>query len=245
MIRVSLAGLWLLVSAVSSFAADHPCADGAEVVGKPVKGDNRGFFQLEGDASRYFPAGVFLPNPDAQTLPANATVRLYLSGKGEDRYGQRGAFVFVGDRFWQSFLLEQGYAVVQPANVPHNCLTELLDAEKRARQARAGLWADGNISFQASDLEGLSRSLGKYIIVEGKVASIGDRSRRLYLNFGQNWSQDFTVTVAKRGAGAFKGAINALMPLKGAKVRIRGILESNRGPLIRLFDAGQIEILED
>ena len=85
---------------------------------------------------------------------------------------------------------------------------------------------------------------GRIALIQGKVASVGDRKRRLYLNFGQNWSQDFTVSVVKSGSGAFKGNVARLGGLEGKTVRIRGIIEQRQGPLIRLFDESQIEIMD-
>lgn len=90
--------------------------------------------------------------------------------------------------------------------------------------------------------------MGQFVVITGLVASVGDRKRRLYLNFGQNWEQDFTVSVVKSGRGAFKerkaGALARLQALTGKTVRVRGVLEQRQGPLIRLADEAQIEILE-
>ena len=78
-------------------------------------------------------------------------------------------------------------------------------------------------------------------MVEGEVLSIGDRKRRLYLNFGKDWSTDFTAIADKSGSNQYIGSIDALKMSKGRRIRARGILEWRGGPMIRLTHDWQVE----
>ncbi len=81
-----------------------------------------------------------------------------------------------------------------------------------------------------------------FTIVEGLVLSVGQAGSRIYLNFGNNWQRDFTVIVAKRNAKRFKGMIGNLKELAGRKIRVRGWMVSDRGPMIEVYYPGQIEL---
>ncbi|MEP2559591.1 MAG: hypothetical protein ABJH63_19250 [Rhizobiaceae bacterium] len=144
----------------------------------------------------------------------------------------------------QGKLLQNGNALALPSTQRQLCRQALLDAESKNTAKRAQYWRSRGVEIDATDLETLSASVGRFVMVTGFVSSVGDRSKRLYLNFGENWAQDFTVTVAKRGAGKFTGDLARLTGLTGRKVQIRGVLENNRGPLIRVIDDVQVQIIK-
>ena len=66
----------------------------------------------------------------------------------------------------------------------------------------------------------------------------------IYVNFGRRWSDDFTVTVAKRHERAFTAAGMELKKLTGQHVRVRGTIEERGGPWIEAAAPEQIEIAE-
>ncbi|MEO1399471.1 MAG: nuclease, partial [Pseudomonadota bacterium] len=162
----------------------------------------------------------------------------------EDRYGRQPAHL-VGDgtRWVQGDLLAQGHALFQSDHaLSAVCLAALRRAEKLGESARRGVWADATLTVAAEDIAALRDKRGQYVLVKGKVLSVGDRKRRVYLNFGQKWNQDFTVSLAKSGRRAFKGDLVRVLASKGKTLRVRGVLEWSGGPLIRVLDEGQIEL---
>ena len=78
----------------------------------------------------------------------------------------------------------------------------------------------------------------------GGILSVGERSRRTYLNFGADWKQDFSVTIPKRSwATMTKGAVSAAS-LRGRTVRVRGIVETWTGPVMEIVVGDMLEVLD-
>ena len=82
-----------------------------------------------------------------------------------------------------------------------------------------------------------------FAIVEGWVRSVGDRDRDLYLNFGRDWSTDFTATLRKRDFSGAAEDLARFAGLTGKRVRVRGVAEPWQGGRIAVTVPGQIEIL--
>ncbi|MEE9314434.1 MAG: hypothetical protein V3V02_07275 [Rhizobiaceae bacterium] len=197
-------------------------------------------FLLDGSKQPYGLAGLHMVGGG---MPTGA-ITLYVGSQKPDRYGRQLVHAYQDDVWVQGALLNTGKALVYGLGLRDECLTAFHGAEKVAVGAKAGVWAGQELPIAADNLELLSEKVGHFTIIEGKVISVGDRSRRLYLNFGQKWSQDFTISVAKKGKGRYKGDVNRLKVSKNKTVQVRGILEERQGPLIRLFDEAQIIIMD-
>jgi hypothetical protein len=71
------------------------------------------------------------------------------------------------------------------------CAEVLLTAERKARAARRGIWADPNFApLRSHDAARITTVRGQFALVEGKVLSVRESGATIYLNFG-----------AARGAG--------------------------------------------
>jgi hypothetical protein len=79
-------------------------------------------------------------------------------------------------------------------------------------------------------------------VVEGTVLSVNDRGATVYVNFGRRWSEDFTVTIAKRNARNFVAAGLDPRTLAGQRVRVRGWVDERGGPWIEAIRPEQIEL---
>jgi len=77
-----------------------------------------------------------------QQLVEGRTVRLVLDVQPRDRYGRLLAYVYVDGQLVNTELVRRGYAeaTTYPPNVKHHA--ELVELQRRARQARTGLWGD-------------------------------------------------------------------------------------------------------
>src|SRR4249919_3828370 len=80
--------------------------------------------------------------------------------------------------------------------------------------------------------------------LRAKVLSVRESGATIYVNFGRRWSDDFTVTVQKRGERSFTAAGLELKKLAGQHVRVRGTIEERAGPWIEAARPEQIEIAE-
>ncbi len=83
----------------------------------------------------------------------------------------------------------------------------LLAKEQAARAAKLGLWGEPvYVIGKAEDPAEVLESRGRFALVEGKVLSVRESGGTIYVNFGRRWSEDFTVTIAKRNERAFSAA---------------------------------------
>jgi hypothetical protein len=188
--------------------------------------------------------------------PAPQSLISYISlGSGPDRWGRLHARITVtkaepgtegGSTLWlEEEWLQRGLAIVRPEPGDSECLTRLLQSERTARQSRQGLWANAATIGQADQPETLIARSGNYIIIEGVILSVGERSSRTYLNFGTSWNEDTTVSIAKPlwTAMASRGLSKAT--LENRRIRARGFLQMRGGPLITLTNIDEIELTGD
>ena len=143
-------------------------------------------------------------------------------------------------------LVEAGFALVDPGADSILCQPELLAFEETARERRLGLWADGRynpISVEQADR--LKERVGSFVIVEGRVRSVGERKQRTYLNFGGHWAEDFTIIIPRKTWMRMAERGFSADSLKGSTLRARGILQSWQGTALTIDLPEMIERLED
>ncbi len=121
-----------------------------------------------------------------KTLTTGQALRLESLGAAEhDRYGRVVAFAFTGDaqQSVQQVLLEQGRARVSARVGDKACADALLSAERAAREAHRGLWADPNFApLSAENLSRLQTERGHFALVEGKVLSVRESGATIYMS---------------------------------------------------------------
>jgi endonuclease YncB( thermonuclease family) len=232
-------------------------ADDAACTGEPfgdgqVKSviDGRTLLLTDGREVRL--AGIEAPEQGKAalvSLAAGHDVALLRLGPDTDRYGRTVALVALQDEparnSVQTRLLERGQARVSAHIGYFSCAAALLGAERRARTAGLGLWADPYyVMRNAEDPAGILAVRGRFAVVEGKVLSVRESGATIYVNFGRRWSEDFTVTVPKRSERSFTAAGLPLKKLAGQHVRVWGTIEERGGPWIEALAPEQIEIAE-
>jgi hypothetical protein len=158
-----------------------------------------------------------------------------------DRYGCVLAEVETADGLTlQEAFLTAGWAVVDPQSVVDDevALDAWLDAEDEARRRGRGLWqVPKNRAKAADDLEGW---IGTRQLVEGRVRRVSVNDRYVYLNFGADWRTDFTARLERKMTDRLGVDVDEL---RGKALRVRGVLEESRGPLIHISHIKQIEYL--
>ena len=98
--------------------------------------------------------------------------------------------------------------------------------------------------YQADDPAAILQSVGRFAIVQGRVLSVRESGGTIYVNFGRRWSEDFTVTIAKRNEHIFASAGMELKRLERRRVRVRGVVEERGGPWIEAARPEQIELVD-
>ena len=183
-------------------------------------------------------------------LLAGGSVELGFAGVRTDRYGRLLAQVHLvreGERVWvQEHMIRLGHAraYALPGSGPA-CATRLVEAERHARAQRAGLWSSAAYAIRdAERTSELMRLRSTFQLVEGRIVEVGRSRGRIYLNFGADWREDFTVGVSAELARANDEWAAGLDSLRGARVRARGFVERRNGPFIALDDPAFLEVLE-
>jgi len=160
-----------------------------------------------------------------------------------DRHGRIPAEVTVAGTWLQQSLVSQGLARVRPFADDDSCLDALRALERSARGSRRGLWQEPEFSVISAYDPSLIERKGLYVVVEGRVVSVGHGDRIDFLNFGHVWRRDFTVLVGSAASRQLAESGRSTDAMVGKWVRVRGIIEESGGPAIRLNDPGEIEIL--
>ena len=194
-------------------------------------------------------AGIELAS-SADLPPGTAlTLKRFPAAPETDRYGRLKAHVFIGEdsaeRWLQADLVSRGLARVSSRVGDPACARLLLAREQAARAGKVGLWGDPvYVMGKAEDPAEVLKQRGRFALVEGKVLSVRESGGTIYVNFGRRWSEDFTVTIAKRNERVFSAAGLAPKSLNGRRVRIRGWIEERGGPWVEAARPEQIEVLQ-
>jgi endonuclease YncB( thermonuclease family) len=165
-----------------------------------------------------------------------------------DRHGRVPAQVLVGtaglERSVQHDMLQRGLARVAARVGEAACAAPLFAAEREARGAGRGLWGDPRYAARrAEEPAAVLAERGRFALVEGRVLSVRESGATVYLNFGRRWTEDFTVTIAKRNERTFAAAGLEPKRLERLRIRVRGFVEERGGPWIEASRPEQIEVL--
>jgi endonuclease YncB( thermonuclease family) len=183
-------------------------------------------------------------------MVAGQSVALRAAADGPDRYGRIAAYATpaAGDRAGQSMshaMLAEGHArgAAQVENA--ECAKELRLLERRARYAKIGLWGRPEYAIiPAGNRIGLVAEQGRFAVVEGRVLSVRESGRTIYVNFGRRWSQALTVTISKRQERMFTGSGLRPKDLENRRVQVRGWVDVRGGPQIEASRPEQIEFVD-
>jgi hypothetical protein len=183
-------------------------------------------------------AGVELTPEGRSALPALVRGRsLTIRAVGRpDRWGRLPAHI---DGV-EEMLLAQGLAHAA-AQTDGACLAPLLTTERKAREARAGIWSTPGHVLDARDGAALTERLGQHVLAIGRVESARLHRGRVYLNFARYWKSGLSLIIAENNWPMFAGGA-APESLAGKRVRARGRLEWQFGPAILAGPDDRIEI---
>jgi endonuclease YncB( thermonuclease family) len=186
----------------------------------------------------------------AGMLPAGTIITLKgLAATGQiDRYSRLVAHVFIArdgaERWLQQDLVGAGLARVSGRVGNAACAKALLAREQSARTGKLGLWREPYyVMGKAEEPLEVLKQRGRFALVEGRVLSVRESGATIYVNFGRRWSEDFTVTIAKRNERVFSAAGLTPKSLEGRRLRVRGWIEERGGPWVEAARPEQIEVL--
>jgi endonuclease YncB( thermonuclease family) len=190
-----------------------------------------------------------------EALALGRNVQLFYSKSREDRHGRILAHMVVqrpdgaveedseeeGTEVWaERYMLENGLARVYSFADNRICVEEMLGYERQARSRRLGIWADAFYDIRQQWQAG--SYLGSFQLIEGRVFDVAEVRTGVYLNFEENWREDFTIFIAKRDLRRFGGKAHELTTFKGQEIRVRGWLKLRNGPMVEVTHPEQIEV---
>src|SRR5215204_3423078 len=247
--RASAAALLLMASSGQIFAAD--CALGPQGEGRVAAVIDTRSLRLE-DGREVRLAGIAHAGTDRaggraalSAIAGGREVTLHGEDDSPDRYGRQSAFVFVtgSEHSVQSELIRRGEALFSADISEKNCAVELAAAERAARDAKLGIWAEATAIKNAESSGDILSAIGQFTVVEGRVLSVRQAGAITYLNFGRNWTRDFAATISRRIIPAFESANLGPKSLENRRIRVRGVVSSRGAPRIELLWVGHIEVL--
>lgn len=181
---------------------------------------------------------------DVEALVLGKTISVAFGSERRDRYGRHLGQVTFADgeerRWLQGHLLAQGFARVATRAQDRACETDMLAAERLAREVKRGLWAEAAYGVrQAGDLDALAALVGTFQIVEGRIAGSRRSGGGVRLEFAREGRFGLVALLPRAPSGA-KRDIGI-----GSHVRLRGWLEERAGrPTLDLSVSGILETLD-
>lgn len=153
------------------------------------------------------------------------------TARGDDRYGRTQITSDVEVK-----MLRDGVAMIYAStgDIPANWRL----AEAAARNAKRGVWAMESLLITP---EAALKATGGFHVIEGSITRIYESKTATYLNFGDDWRSDFSITVLPKQRRSMKAFLANLKA--GDRVRVRGSITQENGPMIRLNHPANLERL--
>jgi endonuclease YncB( thermonuclease family) len=186
-----------------------------------------------------------------RALALGKSIELRVAGERTDRYGRQQAHAFLVEgaarRWVQGELVARGFARAYVLAGTRACGSELLAAERTAREAGAGLWADAAYRVRSADQPAeLMRLRATFQVVEGRIVRVAQVRETIYLNFDHDWRRGFSVSLRRDDSTVLGTYASNPKGLEGRDVRMHGWVQAREGaPTIDLSAGGLIEILND
>ena len=177
-----------------------------------------------------------------EELTSGKVVRLEMDVERIDKYGRTLAYVYVDDIFVNMRLVELGAAVARPYPTNLKYHKELARKMELARDEKRGLWA--NVDKWMVTAKDAGRHMGLSKTVVGRILHSENKSFGVFLNFGDDFSKDFTVFISNKNLTYFadSGIYNPASKYLGKVVEITGTIKEKNGPSIAVKHPGQIYI---
>lgn len=184
---------------------------------------------------------------DLKKLLKNKKVHFYQQKKKsqpgyETRMGYKlGHLILDGEDLWiQGYLLGHGYATVRPSAYNTEYAAEMMDLEHQARKIGIGLWQT-ETPYDPTTVE---NGLNSWGVIEGTIKKTATVRNKVFLNFGDNWRNDFTILLESDVRRKFARSGTNPLDFTDRPIRVRGWIESYNGPLVRLIDPVWLEFTD-
>ena len=161
-------------------------------------------------------------------------------GLPRDRHNRLLGQVYDDNGRWlQQEMLTRGFAMVYSfPDDSHDRIVQMLAAEKQARDANLGIWA--NPYFRIVAPEETAQFINRFKLVRGRLVSVNPYHGHIYLNFSERWKGQFAAFIPRKYAEKF--SLPQLQAMIGKTIQIRGWIHYHNAPNIDLTHPEQIEV---
>ncbi|WP_306222557.1 hypothetical protein [Bosea beijingensis] len=219
---------------------------GLDPAGDPVLGDGRRL-RLVGLAPRQsaeevsrFDAALrgFLGRP----------LGLVIAGE-PDRWGRLPARLLVppaspavATQDLAQLLLRQGAALPMPESGASTCETPQNEPVQKTVTSRPQV--SPQAAVDGHDLAAVKAQEGRYVMLEGRIASVGERSQRTYLNFSRRPKEAASIALSRSLWRELKSAGWTASHLGGKRLRAYGVLSGRDGLLLEVSSRTALELID-
>lgn len=187
-----------------------------------------------------------------------AALRLVPIGSA-DRWGRIPARLLAADDIGQpdlaAALLTAGAALRLPEPGLAACNEIWRKAEPQAAAPRGArpvnsATVPGNVAADAipvidgHDAAAMRAQAGRIVVVEGRIAAVGERAQRTYLNFERRRGAGGSVVLSRPLWRELQRAGWTASTLAGKRVRVRGVVEGRDGLLIEPDSRAALEMID-
>ena len=137
-----------------------------------------------------------------------------------------------------ALLRQVGAARPLPEAVAGSC-SEAPSGQENATTVKAPTEAlDGH------DLAALKAQEGRYVMLEGRIASVGERAQRTYLNFSRRPKEAAAIVVSRKLWRELQAAGWTAGTLGGKRLRAHGVLGGRDGLLLDVTSRAALELID-
>jgi endonuclease YncB( thermonuclease family) len=179
-----------------------------------------------------------------ELIPENTEVILYQTRaqtRGRvNRLDQHLAHIVrASDGVWMNGeMLRLGLARVAPSESNPELIKDMYQKENRAIHEKFGLWGVRPVLSPTQ----ADQAIGDFAVIEGVIQKSALVKNQTYLNFGDDWKTDFTVSITPDiRKKLLRVGINT-QTLTGRSVRVRGEVRSYNGAFLELSTPDSLEI---
>jgi len=180
-------------------------------------------------------------------LTFRKTVHFGFGGQSKDRHGRILAHLFLDNAgkpgLWvQGQMLEIGMARTYTFYDNRSLVRELYEKERLARDRSRGIWRLNY--YKVRDATAVARDIGSFQLVEGRPVRVAKSGQKVFVNYSEDWKQDFTVLIQPKARRMFEELGISYRDFAGQNIRVRGWVRSWNGPLIEITHPEQIQLLD-
>lgn len=147
------------------------------------------------------------------------------------------------DGLWaQEELVKFGYAFAYPTFSHNDTAADLYKAEDHARVEKIGFWEEDQ--WQIFNEQTIVDVKDRFAIIEDKIEKVAVKNNTIYLNFGNDWRNDLTVSMDSSMRRQFSKAGINVTQLGGKTIRARGWTREYNGPFLEVMDHSQLQIID-